>query len=467
MGVLYNTSMVSTCQIDAVTGEVGSEIDLTVDYRDIITRQRDGFVLEDEELYTLVRGIAENEVTDGQIASYAMASHLHGMTADEVSVFTECIKSFDKSTHWSDANQSICECISLGDNYAIINLIVAPIVAACGISIPVVATPNNPHAGQAVAAFHSILEREVEVDREALSEHLSTLQFCMGAFKRVGGVANQRLSSVLNQIGHPLSDTLNVCCQVSEHLSVGAYNIVYAVPVGRHLRIRTQEDAIQFASRMSKVGQECGMYVSSFLLDSSFPLAYSMGHVHQMREVIDFLNGTRRHPHIEQVVSLMVKQLLLHAGVTDNPITAEAKMRDAISSGKALAKLESLVLALGGEVDAVEQYYEKLPEAPFSMPIHPEEEGVVKAYDMATLERSVRDLQRENDEFIAFSGLSGIVEIGTNVDRYTPIAWVHGSSEEKCEEIAQRIKHSTQLGLENKPRATPILEVIRPNRFEP
>ena len=340
---------------------------------DIIIKKRDQGELTKEEIEFFVQGFTRGEIPDYQVAAWAMAVLLNGMTDQETTDLTLAIAHSGSVQDLSGVVEIAVDKHSTGGVGDKTTLVVEPVVAACGLAVGKMSGRGLGFSGGTLDKLESI---------PGYRSNLSTEEF-MAQLKRIGLVltgqsgdlapADGKLYALRDVTGTVPSTPLIASSVMSKKIAGGAQAIVLDVKLGLGAFMENVEEARRLSKLMVAIGKLSGRKVVALLSDMNQPLGQAVGNALELREAIDTLHGGGPADFREHC--LVVASHMLRLGNKAASLEAARQMAEtAIRDGRGWAKFRELVEAQGGDVRAVDEP-ERLPKAAYVMEMRAEKAG--------------------------------------------------------------------------------------------
>lgn len=316
----------------------------------IIAKKRDGGTLAPAELQRLVEGYAAGTVPDYQMAAWAMAVYLRGMSDEETAVLTEAMLASGATFAWPDGLQVVDKHSTggIGDKTS---LILAPLLACCGLTVPMI-------SGRGLGATGGTLDKLEAIP--GFRTNLSLDEICAVA-SSVGCVitgatadlvpADRKLYALRDVTATVASIPLITASIMSKKLAEGLDALVLDVKFGSGAFMKTVDEARRLAQSMVAVGKRMGVKTTALLTDMNQPLGRMAGNGVEVDESVEVLQGGGPADLVELTLELGA-ELLTAAGTFATRASALAKQRALLADGRALAKFREMVEAQGGDLDA-------------------------------------------------------------------------------------------------------------------
>ncbi|MFH4613258.1 thymidine phosphorylase [Vibrio diabolicus] len=436
--------------------------------QEIIRKKRDGEVLTADEINFFIQGVANNTVSEGQVAAFAMTIFFNEMTMDERIALTCAMRDSGMVIDWSHMNFGgpIVDKHSTGGVGDVTSLMLGPMVAACGGFVPMISGRGLGHTGgtldklEAIPGYNITPTNEVfgQVTKDAGVAIIGQTGDLAPADKRV--YATRDITATVDNI------SLITASILSKKLAAGLESLVMDVKVGSGAFMPTYEASEELAKSIVAVANGAGTKTTAILTDMNQVLASSAGNAVEVREAVRFLTGEYRNPRLLEVTMASCAEMLVLAKLAENTDDARAKLMEVLDNGKAAACFGKMVAGLGGPADFVENYDNYLEKAEIIKPVYATGTGIVSAMDTRAIGMAVVSMgggrRVATDEIDYAVGFDNFIRLGEVADSDKPLAVIHARSEEQWEEAAKALRSAIKVGGEY----TPTPEVYRQIRAE-
>ncbi|HHP0470367.1 TPA: thymidine phosphorylase [Vibrio harveyi] len=436
--------------------------------QEIIRKKRDGEVLTADEINFFIQGVANNSVSEGQIAAFAMTIFFNEMTMPERIALTCAMRDSGMVIDWSHMNFGgpIVDKHSTGGVGDVTSLMLGPMVAACGGFVPMISGRGLGHTGGTLDKLESIPGYNItptndvfgQVTKDAGVAIIGQTGDLAPADKRV--YATRDITATVDNI------SLITASILSKKLAAGLESLVMDVKVGSGAFMPTYEASEELAKSIVAVANGAGTKTTAILTDMNQVLASSAGNAVEVREAVRFLTGEYRNPRLLEVTMASCAEMLVLGKLAENTEDARAKLMEALDNGKAAECFGKMVAGLGGPADFVENYDSYLEKAEIIKPVYATETGVVSAMDTRAIGMAVVSMgggrRVATDEIDYAVGFDNFIRLGEVADSDKPLAVIHARTEEQWEEAAKALRSAITVGGEY----TPTPEVYRQIRAE-
>ncbi|NBD95873.1 MAG: thymidine phosphorylase [Gammaproteobacteria bacterium] len=436
--------------------------------REILARKRDGRVLDPATIRELVSGIAGDSVGDEQLGAFAMAVFLNGMEDAECVALTQAMRDSGRVLRW-DAPAlpgPVLDKHSTGGLGDVTSLLIAPILAACGAYVPMIAGRGLGHTGGTVDKLEAIPGYEVSPPPERFQSVVRDVGCAIIGQTGELAPADRRLYAVRDVTATVESVPLIVASILSKKLAEGLDGLVLDVKTGNGAVMTDPGQARYLARRLTEVGTAAGVRTHVLLSDMSQPLADSAGNALEIAEVVDCLRGSPRRQSLMALSRELAAEALVAGGLANAVEDAGERVDAALASGRAAARFAAMVEAHGGPADLVDHPQRYLPAAPVALEVFADHAGFVESMDVRALGMAVVDLgggrRRVQDRIDPAVGLTGLVQVGDEVNTARPLARIHARSDNEAERAAATIRQACRIGGQQPERPPLITERLRP-----
>ncbi|NBB70033.1 MAG: thymidine phosphorylase [Alphaproteobacteria bacterium] len=430
--------------------------------RDILARKRDGAPLDADTIERLVAGITDGSVGDEQLGAFAMAVFLQGMDDDECVALTKAMRDSGRVLRWDEPALPgpLLDKHSTGGLGDVTSLLVAPIVAACGGFVPMIAGRGLGHTGGTVDKLEAIPGYDVSPPTERLQSIVRDLGCAIIGQTAELAPADRRLYAVRDVTATVESVPLIVASILSKKLAEGLDGLVLDVKTGNGAVMTDFDQARYLARRLAEVGTAAGVRTHVLLSDMSQPLADSVGNALEIGEVIDCLGGRPRRESLMALSRELAVEALVAGKLADDRESAAERVDEALDSGRAAERFAAMVGALGGPSDLLDKPDRHLPAAPVVEAVHADRPGFVESIDVRALGMAVVDLgggrRKAEDHIDPAVGMTGLVHIGDEVGLERPLARIHARRAADAERAAMTIRKACRIG-EQAPSRPPLV----------
>ncbi len=392
---------------------------------DLIARKRDGGTHDAAEIAWLIDSFVAGRLPDYQMAAWLMAAYLRGLDGAETLALTMSMTASGQMIDLAGLPRPVVDKHSTGGVGDKTTLVLAPLVAACGLPVAKMSGRGLGHTGGTLDKLESIPGVRVDLSPDEFRAQVARIGLAVVA-QSAEVVPADRLLYALRDVtatvdALPLIASSIMC----KKLAAGADAIVLDVKTGGGAFMRDTSAAIELARVMVEIGRGAGRRMAALVTDMDGPLGYAIGNALEVREAVDTLRGHGPADFTTLCLELAGRMLLLGDKVS---AAAEgvARARAALDDGAALRTFQELIAAQGGPADFVGA---ELPKAPLRIEVAAPVDGYVRRVDALTLGVLARALgagrATKDDVIDPAVGLVAHRKAGDRVRGGQPLATLH------------------------------------------
>jgi len=428
----------------------------TLTFEELIERKRDGHEHTPAEIERVVLGYACGEMPDYQMAAWLMAVYLRGLSSEETVAMTDAMVRSGRIVDLSSIPGIKVDKHSTGGVADTTTLVLAPLVAACGVPVAKMSGRGLGHTGGTLDKLESIPGFRVELSAEEFLDQVSRVGIAVIAQSPDIDPADKKMYALRDVTGTVPSIPLIVGSIISKKVAGGADAIVLDVKVGSGAFMKTEADARALARELTRVGEALDRRVECLLTDMDQPLGMAVGNALEVAEAIQTLRGEGPEALMELCLVFGSRMLVLAEKAADDT-AARALLLEAIRSGAAIRKFEEWVGAQGGD-SRVAGDLSLLPRSTRARTVTADASGYVARFDAEGVGRSAMLLgagrAHVDDVIDPGAGLLLAVRVGDAVSPGDVLCTMYAATEELLaagEERFRRAVHFSQTPVEPPP----------------
>lgn len=415
---------------------------------DVIKHKRDGEELTEEEIRFMISGYMKEEIPDYQMAAFLMAVYFKGMNEHETLLFTRVMADTGATMDLSKIHGIKVDKHSTGGVGDKTTLILAPMVAACGVPIAKMSGRGLGHTGGTIDKLESFPGFSTTIPLERFIHNVNTNKIAIAGQTTNLAPADKKLYALRDVTATVDSMSLIASSIMSKKLASGADVIVLDVKLGSGAFMKTKEDAFTLAEEMVKIGNGAGKKTVAVISDMDQPLGYTIGNALEVKEAIETLKGNGPKDLTELCITLGSHMLVCSDAAPDVE-SAKELLWAAIADNRALNKLAELVRAQGGDERAV---YDTslLPSASIQEPLFASCEGFligIDAEEVGMCSLLLGGGRKTKESVIDLSvGIVFEKKTGDHVQKGEVLAIIHGNCMQQVREAKERLENACQIG---------------------
>ena len=322
---------------------------------DIIIKKKRGKELSKEEIHFIIDGYVKGTIPDYQISALLMAINFNDLSREErVNLTLEMLNSGDKMD--LSSIDGICvDKHSTGGVGDKTSLVIAPIVASCGLKMAKMSGRGLGHTGGTLDKLESIPNFNINVDVEGFYKQVRNIGIAIVGQTANIAPADKKLYALRDVTGTIEAIGLISSSIMSKKLASGAQSIIIDVKVGDGAFMKTIEEAKTLAKAMVDIGDSLGRKVVAMLTDMDQPLGEAVGNSLEVIEAIETLKGHGSED-FTKLCHEICCEFLLMTGVSKTKEEASAMINEKIKSGEALNKLREMIIYQNGDPNVIDDY---------------------------------------------------------------------------------------------------------------
>jgi len=428
----------------------------------IIARKRDGHALTREEIVAFVRGATDGSWADYQLSAMLMAIFLRGMSAEETAHYTDAMMHSGLVADLSGVGRPRADKHSTGGVGDKVSLHLAPMVAACGVAVPMISGRGLGHSGGTLDKLESIPGFRVNLSLEEYCAQVARIGVCLIGQTAELAPADKKLYA-LRDVTATIECVPLICGSIlSKKLAEGTEVLVGDVKFGRGAFMKTKTEARQLAEALVSVCTAMGTPMRAVLTAMDQPLGRTVGNALELTESIDCLQGRGPADTMEVTYALGVQMLLL-AKVAADPASARRRLEESIASGAAWKKFRELIVAQGGDVRTVDEPA-RLPQARIKRELASRGAGYVQDVDAMQVALAALRLgagrTRVADKIDHAVGIAALRKVGEPIALGEPLCVLHASDERAAAEAKTMVEQAIVVGAHPVPQSELVAELI-------
>lgn len=408
---------------------------------DIIAKKRDGLPLSQEEIDFFVQGFTRDEIPDYQAAAWLMAVYLRGMDEAETVALTLAMARSGATLDLRDVAPLVADKHSSGGVGDKTTLAVGPVVASLGVPVGKMSGRGLSFSGGTLDKLESIPGFRAELTVDEFKQQLKEVGLVVAGQSADLAPADGKFYALRDVTATVSSIPLIASSIMSKKIAAGADIIVLDVKVGQGAFVKDEEQAVQLARLMIRIGQSAGRRVAAIVSDMNQPLGCAVGNALEVREALETLQG-RGPDDFVALVRTVAGWMLFLSGRASSPEEGQALADAALASGQALAKFRAFVEAQAGDPRYVDNP-DLLPKARFVRMVLAPRSGYIAALNAMKVGMAAVLLgagrNKKGDPIDHAVGIVLKAKVGARVEDGDPLFTIHANDSQALEEATQRV----------------------------
>lgn len=320
-----------------------------------IIAKREGRSLSPETIGDLVRSYTLGKLPDYQMSAFLMAAFLNGLDESESAALTRAMLYSGIVVDLSDVEAGKVDKHSTGGVGDKISLCLAPLVAACGVAVPMISGRGLGHSGGTLDKLESIPGLRTDLSLEAFRDQVASLGVAMIGQTDEIAPADRKIYALRDVTGTIEYEPFITASVMSKKLAEGVDGLVLDVKYGVGAFMTTREEAERLASMLVSTGEEFETKTVALLTRMDAPLGYTVGNWPEVYEAVRVLRGEFV-PDVSDLTLALAGEMLHLGGVAESPSTGREQAARALADGRAYDKFVELVLVQGGDPWALDSH---------------------------------------------------------------------------------------------------------------
>lgn len=415
---------------------------------DIIIKKRDGIELTEDEIDFVIKNYIKGDIPDYQMSAFLMAIYFNGMTHKETSFLTRSMIESGKKIDLTDLNDKKIDKHSTGGVGDKVSLIVPPMVASCGIKVPMISGRGLGHTGGTLDKLESIPGFRVNLTVKEFKEYVRKSNISiMGQTEEIVP-ADKKIYALRDVTGTVPSIPLISSSIISKKAAEGIDGLVLDIKLGNGAFINNYTEAKELADNMMNLGKHMGIDTAAIITDMNQPLGKAVGNSIEVIESIKTLRGYGPEDLLEVSMTIGAWMILL-GKKSMNLEEARGMLKETIMSGKALNKFKEMVENQGGNPEVIEDE-SLLPDAEYIEPVISDKEGIISEIQTTEIGRicMILGAGRENINSIIDHSAGIYIEkkIGDEIRKGEILCYIHTNYKKVIPEAKERILNAYKTG---------------------
>jgi pyrimidine-nucleoside phosphorylase len=428
---------------------------------ELIKKKRSGLVHSEDEILFLIKSYTSGELPDYQMAAWLMAVFFKGMTAAETSLLTEAMLRSGRVLDFSYLKKLTVDKHSTGGIGDKTSIIIAPVVAAAGVPVPMISGRGLGHTGGTLDKLEAIPGFSTSLSLDQFIRQIEDLG--VGLIGQTAEIcpADKKIYALRDVTGTVESLPLICASIMSKKLAEGIDGLVLDVKFGSGAFMKTLAQAEELADSLMAIGAAHGKRVASLVTHMDEPLGRFIGNALEIGECVAILKGDRylgRNDFTDcRELSLeLAAQMLWLGGRTPTPEDGLRLAQEVLASGKAFELFERLCRAQGGDLNG-------LPLAKTRHDVRSQTSGFVAAYNAESIGIAGLSLgagrKAATDAIDPTAGIEVHKKIGDSVTTGEALFTLYcsgGPGDARLIEAERRLLSATNISLQ-KPVVSPLI----------
>jgi pyrimidine-nucleoside phosphorylase len=434
--------------------------------REIIRKKRDGETLTAQEINAFVSGVTGETWADYQTSALLMAMFVNGLSLDEQNVLTRAMLDSGEQLDFSDIDAPVADKHSTGGVGDKTSLIIAPIVAACGVAVPMISGRGLGHTGGTLDKLESITGYNVNLSTAKFKRTIKTCGYAMSGQTAEIAPADKKIYALRDATATIESIPLIVASIMSKKLAEGLDALILDVKTGSGAFMQKLDDAKKLAEALVKTGNAFGVITEAVISDMNQPLGKFVGNALEVFECIEILSGdiaVEAEPTWELALELSARILVL-TGVAKNVEAARGIASSKLWSGEALEKFQRNIELQGGNPEICDKPEMLWGDNLLEIEIRSSHSGFIAEVDATAIGAAIGAIgggRTKVEEVIDHSvGYSCERRIGDEVRQNEPLGFLYCRNENQHQLIRAKLIAAYKISHERNSNESRLIKEI-------
>lgn len=429
---------------------------------DLIIKKRDGRKLTKDEIEFFIKGVTDSSIPDYQVSAMLMAIYFQDLDNEETSELTMAMAHSGGTFDLSSVEGIKVDKHSTGGVADTTTLILAPLVASCGVPVIKMSGRGLGFSGGTLDKLESIPGFKIDVTEEQALAYAKTSGIVLMSQTDNLTPADKKLYALRDVTGTVDNLALISGSIMSKKIAAGADAIVLDVKCGSGAFMKDYPSAVKLAKTMAEIGKSVGRNVTAVISSMDQPLGMNIGNSLEVIEAIEVLKGNVKGDLLDVALTLGA-YMLIGAKKVNSVDEGIAMLTENINNGKGLAKFRELLIQQHGNPDIIEDY-SLLPLSKAKLEVRADSNGYIYSMNTAEIGRSSLETgagrASKTDSIDFGSGIIMKVRIGDTVSKGDVIAEIYSATEEKCISAGKYLKDAIEIKAEKPEQPKLILDII-------
>jgi pyrimidine-nucleoside phosphorylase len=428
----------------------------------IIVRKRDGYELSENELRFVIEGFVNDEIPDYQMAALLMAIYYQDMSFEETFLLTKLMIESGRRVDFSHLDKLPVDKHSTGGVGDKVSIILAPLVAAAGVAVPMMSGRGLGHSGGTLDKLEAIPGFRTRLSLAEFIKQVEKIGIAMIGQTDEIVPADRKIYALRDQTGTVPSIPLVVASILSKKIAEGAKGLVLDVKTGNGAFFSSQEKAQKLAETIIAISEKFDLHTTAIMTAMDQPLGFAVGNWLETREAIDTLKGNGPKDVLDITLALGA-EMLHRAKVAQNVELATNKLKELLEAGKAYEKFLQMVQDQDGDISFIENP-DNYPPSRYHQNIFSEKDGYVGSINALNIGLLAMEIgagrKKISDEIDYSAGILLHKKVGDYVTQGEPLARISYSKQIDQDYLSHKTKQAIDIKEEVPPISPLILKYI-------
>lgn len=321
-----------------------------MNFNEILTKKVNGKKLNYEEIDYVITNFTKDIISEDEMSKFIMEIYKKELSFKETLYLTNSMIKSGELLDFSGINKVIVDKHSTGGVGDKVTLIISPIVAASGLGVAKMSGRSLGLTGGTIDKLESITGYDVNLDKEKFITQVNNIGIAVISQTNKIAIADKKIYALRDKIGAVDSIPLIASSIMSKKIASGADIIIIDLKVGKGAFMKDTKSAKKLAKTMIKIGKIWNKKVVIILTDMNAPLGKSIGNALEIKETIDFLNGTYRDKRLK-TLSIEISAYMISKGKNIALKKAKNLAKNILETNKAYETFKTWIQSQGGNLE--------------------------------------------------------------------------------------------------------------------
>jgi pyrimidine-nucleoside phosphorylase len=434
--------------------------------QEIIAKKRDGEALSQIEINSFVGGVTDGAWADYQTSALLMACFVKGLSLDEQNFLTGAMLASGDKLNFSDIEAPLADKHSTGGVGDKTSLIIAPLVAACGVCVPMISGRGLGHTGGTLDKLESIEGYNVNLSTDEFKRIIKKCGFAMTGQTAEIAPADRKIYALRDATATVESIPLIVASIMSKKLAEGLDALVLDVKMGSGAFMQKFSDSKNLAEALCQTGNAYGVRTEAVISDMNQPLGKFVGNALEVFECIKILRNEINEtmlPTLELSVELAARMLVL-CGIADIIKNAKLKIKNVLDSGAALEKFRQNIRLQNGNPKVCDNPEILLDKNLIKVEVTAKKSGFVSEIDATAIGSAIVEIgggrTKIEDAIDHAVGFSCESKIGDEITKNETLGILHCRNANQAHQISEKLQNAYRIVAEKPEKLELIKEIV-------
>jgi pyrimidine-nucleoside phosphorylase len=417
---------------------------------EIIARKRDGQKLSKDEISFFIDSLLKDDIKDYQMSALLMAIYLNGMDFEETAQLTDAMLRSGERVVFPEPNRIYIDKHSTGGIGDKVSLILAPLVACCGVKVPMLSGRGLGHTGGTLDKLESIPGYKTDLAIEEFKKGVEDIG-CVISGQTPQMAPADRIMYALRDVTATVESIPLICSSIlSKKFAAGPSGLVFDIKCGNGAFMKDMKSAESLAENLIAVCRAMDRSARALITDMNQPLGYTAGNLLEVAEAIDAMRGNCS-PDLYRVTLEIAVEMLMEAGIEENRAEAKNLLEKKLGDGSAYEKFSQMVAFQKGDLSLFEEPSRR-PAAGSIVEYKALMDGYLQEFRTDSIGRLIVDMgggRKTKDDIVdPLVGLKFYKKIGDKISSGEPIVVIHARERSQVDMVSRRLEELIKIGPE-------------------